>query len=92
MAREAIEHAARTDALDSSGRSWASLGYVLASAGRADEALDAYRQASAFFERKGNVALATNVRRTIALLRGEDGVGEPASPGAWGTTWPLSLT
>jgi tetratricopeptide (TPR) repeat protein len=88
-AREALEVLAGTEALDLRSRSWSSLGYVLASAGRIDEALETYREALGRFDRKGNVVSAGRVRRTIATLRAEDpGPGE-LPPGAWGTTWPL---
>jgi tetratricopeptide (TPR) repeat protein len=88
FAREALVEVAPTEAIDTQARSWTSLGYVLASAARVDDALDAYRQALDRYELKGNLPAAVRVRRTIARLTDEDAGAEPPSPGAWGTTWP----
>ena len=61
---------------------------MLASAGRTEDALKAYREALDLLERKGNVPSVTRVRRTMAILRGEDPGPAELPPGAWGTTWP----
>ncbi|MDP9298886.1 MAG: AAA family ATPase, partial [Actinomycetota bacterium] len=87
-AREALAEVAPTEAVDTQARSWTTLGYVLASATRVDEAHDAYREALDRYELKGNLPAALLVRRTIARLLDEDAGAEPPSPGAWGTTWP----
>jgi tetratricopeptide (TPR) repeat protein len=89
LAREALDLLAGTEAFDSRSRSWSSLAYVLASARRTDEALEAYGLALEMCERKGNVVSASRVRRTMAILRGEDPGPAELPPGAWGTTWPL---
>jgi len=89
LAREAIDVLAPTESLDLQSRSWTSLGYVLASAGLSDEALEAYREALGLLERKANVLSAARVRRTMAILRGDDPPPAELPPGAWGTTWPL---
>src|SRR5207245_2689750 len=83
-----LELVAPTEALDTRGRTWASFGYVLASAGSSDDALGAYSKALKCFEAKGNLPSAARVRRTIERLGGKDMASEPASPGTWGTTWP----
>jgi tetratricopeptide (TPR) repeat protein len=88
FAREALDIVEPTESLDTQARAWSSLGYVLASAGRTDEALDAYGEAFDRFEKKGNLPSAERVRRTIATLRGEQTGPSGTSPGAWGTTWP----
>ena len=88
LGREALDVLADTEALDTQSRSWSSLGYVLASAGRTEDALKAYREALDLLERKGNVPSVTRVRRTMAILRGEDPGPAELPPGAWGTTWP----
>ena len=89
FAREALEEVASTDSIETQARSWASLGYVLASAARTTEAIDAYGEALERFERKGCAPASDRVRRTIAVLRGEDPATPAPTPGAWGTTWPL---
>jgi class 3 adenylate cyclase/tetratricopeptide (TPR) repeat protein len=89
LAREAIDVLAPTESLDLQSRSWTSLGYVLASAGLRDEALEAYREALGLLERKANVLSAARVRHTMAVLRGDDPPPAELPPGAWGTTWPL---
>lgn len=89
FAREALVAVAPTEAIETQARTWASLGYVLASAGQTEEALEAYRESLDRYERKGNLPSAARVRRTIALLRGEDAGAEPVNLGSWGTTWPL---
>jgi tetratricopeptide (TPR) repeat protein len=91
LAREALDVLASTDSIDTISRSWSSLGYVLACAGRTDDALGAYAEALDRYERKGNIPSSSCVRRTMAHLRGEDAGAEPVPPGAWGTTWPLPL-
>jgi len=89
LGREALDVLAETESLDTQSRSWSSLAYVLASAGRVAEALDAYRRALEMLERKGNVVSAPRVRRTMAILRGENPGPPQLPPGPWGTTWPL---
>jgi tetratricopeptide (TPR) repeat protein len=91
LAREALDILAETESLDTQSRSWSSLAYVLASAGRVDEALDAYRRSLEMLERKGNVVSAPRVRRTMAILRGENPGPPQLPPGPWGTTWPLGV-
>ncbi len=88
FARQALGAVAPTEAIETQARVWSSLGYVLASAGRTDEALEAYDEALDRFEKKGNVPSAERVRGTIATLRGEDADAAGLSRGAWGTTWP----
>jgi class 3 adenylate cyclase/tetratricopeptide (TPR) repeat protein len=89
FAREALDVVAPTEAIETQARTWASLAYVLASAGRTEEALEAYREALGRYDRKGNRPSAERVRGTIARLQGEDAETEPVNVGAWGTTWPL---
>jgi tetratricopeptide (TPR) repeat protein len=91
FARAALAVVEPTESLDTQARTWAGLGYVLASAGRTDEAVDAYREALERFERKGIVASSVRVERTMAVLRGEDPGPDELGPGAWGTTWPLRV-
>ena len=88
FARAAIDIVEPTESLDTQARAWTSLGYVLASAGRTDEALEAYGEALARLERKGNVPSSERVRSTIATLRGDHTAAASVSPGAWGSTWP----
>jgi tetratricopeptide (TPR) repeat protein len=88
FAREAIDIVEPTESLDTQARAWTSLGYVLASAGRTEEALEAYGEALDRLETKGNLPSAERVRSTIATLRGEHTEAAGVSPGAWGTTWP----
>jgi class 3 adenylate cyclase/tetratricopeptide (TPR) repeat protein len=89
-AREAVEIAEGTEAIETQARQWASLGYVLATAGRRDHAVEAFRQALDRYEQKGNLVSSSRLRRTIATLLGEPPPsGESLPPGAWGTTWPL---
>ena len=87
FARDALDAVAGTDAIETQARTWSSLGYVLASAGRRDEAVEAYRAALDRFETKGNLPSAERVRTTIATLTGDAGPTD-VPHGAWGTTWP----
>ena len=88
FAREAMDVVAPTETVDTQARAWASLGYVLASASRTAEALEAYGEALELYERKDNAPSVRRVRQTIAILRGEDPGSDLPAPGAWGTTWP----
>ena len=88
FAREALDIVEPTESLDTQARAWSSLGYVLASAGRSEEALEAYAEALDRFVQKGNLPSAERVRTTIATLRGEDARASGIASGAWGTTWP----
>jgi tetratricopeptide (TPR) repeat protein len=88
ISRAAIDVVAETDAIESQGRSWSSLGYVLASAGRTGAALEAYGQAFDRFTTKGNVLSLSRVGGAIATLRGDDAAQERDPLGAWGTTLP----
>jgi class 3 adenylate cyclase/tetratricopeptide (TPR) repeat protein len=88
FARQALDAVAPTEAIETQARVWSSLGYVMASAGRTEEALEAYGEALDRFEKKGNLPSAERVRSTIATLRGEGADAAGLSPGAWGTTWP----
>jgi tetratricopeptide (TPR) repeat protein len=88
FAREALDIVEPTESLDTQARAWSSLGYVLASAGRSHEAVEAYAEALDRFVQKGNLPSAERVRRTIATLRGEGAGAAETTSGAWGTTWP----
>ena len=88
FAREALDIVEPTESLDTQARAWSSLGYVLASAGRSEEALEAYTEALDRFVQKGNLPSAERVRSTIATLHGEDAGAAGIANGPWGTTWP----
>ena len=63
LAQEAVELASRTQNLEGQANAHADLGEVLALAGRPREAADAYEEAVARYERKGDVVSAGRVRR-----------------------------
>jgi class 3 adenylate cyclase/predicted ATPase len=90
LAREALELLLQTEWIDKTAHSWSTLGYVLAVAGRTDEATGAYREALELCERKGMVLSIVRLQRTLVTLEG----GRPGPPtlpsGPWGTTWPLN--
>jgi tetratricopeptide (TPR) repeat protein len=63
LAQEAVELASRTQNLEGQANAHADLGEVLALAGRPREAADAYQEAVARYERKGDVVSAGRARR-----------------------------
>jgi len=69
LAREAVEIADATDWHIACGDAWASLGEVLALAGRSDEARTAYEHALERFERKGSLPDQESVRRRLTELQ-----------------------
>jgi tetratricopeptide (TPR) repeat protein len=91
LSREALGLLLETQSIDETAHGWSSLGYVLACAGRPKEALDAYREALERSELKGTVLSIARIRRTMAVLAGEDPGPTTVSPGPWGTTWPLDV-
>jgi class 3 adenylate cyclase/tetratricopeptide (TPR) repeat protein len=66
LAREGLELAQRADEIDHIGDAWADLHEVLRMAGRDQEAAEAAREGIAVYERKGNIAAASNLRRALA--------------------------
>jgi len=69
LAREAVGLAEQTDAIDSQGWAYADLGEVLALAGRFEEAAEAFEEAVARYERKGNMVMAERTRDRLSALR-----------------------
>jgi hypothetical protein len=67
-AREAVELASRTQNLEAQADACADLGEVLALAGRPGDAADAYGEALARYERKGDVVCAERARRARQKL------------------------
>jgi class 3 adenylate cyclase/tetratricopeptide (TPR) repeat protein len=61
-AREGVKIAEATELLNDQAEAWVALGEVLSVAGRKAEALEAFREALARYERKGNVAGVEGVR------------------------------
>jgi predicted ATPase len=68
LAREAAALTERTDLLNTHGDTLADLGEVIALAGRRDEAVAVFEQATEVFERKGNLASLERVRRAAGAL------------------------
>jgi len=66
LAREAVEIAAGTDALNLHGDALTRLAEVLRDAGRTDEAESAARDALALFERKGNIVSSQRATTFLA--------------------------
>jgi tetratricopeptide (TPR) repeat protein len=62
LAHEAVEIALETDMLNYQGDAWADLGEVLALAGNAAGAANAYERALDCYERKGNIVSAQRMR------------------------------
>ncbi|MDQ2982913.1 MAG: AAA family ATPase [Actinomycetota bacterium] len=69
LAQAATERAARTDALGDHASAQADLAYVLAIAGRRDEAAAALEEALALYQRKGNLVMAERTRARLADLQ-----------------------
>jgi tetratricopeptide (TPR) repeat protein len=69
LAREAVEIGEKTESLNSQAETYADLAEVLAIAGRAADAADAYREALERFERKENLVMAGRTRERIASYR-----------------------
>ena len=65
LVREGLAIAQRTDEIDHIADAWADVSEVLRLAGRDTEAVEAAQQAIAMYERKGNIAAASNLRRVI---------------------------
>ncbi len=65
LAREALALVAETDCLNDHASTLLDLAEVLRLAGRSGEATAAVRQAIELFERKENVAMATQARRLL---------------------------
>ena len=66
MVREGLEFAQRADEVNHQADAWADVHEVMKLAGRDDEAMDAANEAIAIYERKGNIAAASNLRREVA--------------------------
>jgi tetratricopeptide (TPR) repeat protein len=69
LAREAVAIADETEMLDAQGDAYADLGEVLALGGRPEDTVEALQQASARYERKGNVVMADRTRHRLSALR-----------------------
>jgi class 3 adenylate cyclase/tetratricopeptide (TPR) repeat protein len=69
LAREALEHAERTDQPDTLAEAHADLGEVLRLALRRTEAINEYKRALEEYERKGNLVASSDVRSQIVQLR-----------------------
>jgi tetratricopeptide (TPR) repeat protein len=69
LAREAVEIAERTDALNNQGDALCDLAEVLATAGRSEEAAQTLEQALERYERKKNLAMIAQVRPRLEALR-----------------------
>jgi tetratricopeptide (TPR) repeat protein len=69
LAREAVEIAEGTDALNYQGDAYGDLAEVLAAAGRAGEAVEALEQALDRYGRKKNLAMVAQVRPKLEELR-----------------------
>jgi class 3 adenylate cyclase/tetratricopeptide (TPR) repeat protein len=65
LAREAVTIASRTDYLENRALACADLGFVLARAGRTDEARGALLESLELMERKGIAALAPRIRASL---------------------------
>jgi len=70
LAREAVEIAKLTDALNHHGDALCDLAEVLAAAGRTDEAAETLEQALERYERKKNLAMLAQMRPQLEALRG----------------------
>ena len=70
LAREAVEIAKLTDALNHHGDALCDLAEVLAAAGRTDEAAETLEQALEYYQRKKNLAMVAQVRPQLEALRG----------------------
>jgi class 3 adenylate cyclase/tetratricopeptide (TPR) repeat protein len=68
LAREAVEIAEQTDALNDRGGALSDLAEVLGAAGRMDEAAAALEQALDCYERKKNLVMADRIRTKLAEL------------------------
>ena len=68
LAREAAALTERTDLLNTHGDTLTDLGEVIALAGRRDQAVAVFEQATEVFERKGNLASLERVRRAAGAL------------------------
>jgi hypothetical protein len=69
IAREGIRRADGTDLVDLQAQAYEALADVLAPAGRHHDALGAIERANDLYERKGNVAAATNAQARLTQLR-----------------------
>jgi tetratricopeptide (TPR) repeat protein len=69
LAREAVAIGEGTDALNYQGDALCDLAEVLAAAGRGDEAVAALQQALKRYERKKNLAMASQVHQQLDALR-----------------------
>jgi tetratricopeptide (TPR) repeat protein len=67
LVREGLAIAQRTDEVDHIADAWADLAEVLRLADRADETPEAAHTAVEWYERKGNIAEAANVRRAFSF-------------------------
>jgi tetratricopeptide (TPR) repeat protein len=70
-AREAVAIGEETEVLDAQGDTYADLAEVLLLAGRAEEAAEAFEQALARYERKGNIVMAARTRDRLEALKEE---------------------
>ena len=71
LAREAVAMSGGTETLNGQGDANADLAEVLVLAGRAEDATEAFEQALARYERKGNVVMAARMRDRLEGLRQE---------------------
>jgi len=71
LAREAVAITEGTDILSGQGEALAELAEVLASAGRTEEAVDAFERALERYGRKKNLAMVAQVRPRLEALRHE---------------------
>ena len=69
LAREALEIAESTDALNYQGDAFSDLAEVLAAAGRTDEAAEALERALERYQRKKNLAMVAQVKPKLEELR-----------------------
>jgi len=77
LARDALEHAERTDQPDTLAEAHADLAEVLRMAGRRAEAVNQLEQAVSHYDRKGNLVAAAQVRAQMVSLRPYEGPEEP---------------
>lgn len=69
LAREALDHAERTDQPDTLAEAYADLAEVLRMAGRRAEVANQYGRALGLYERKGNLVAARQIRELMVPLR-----------------------
>ena len=70
LARESVSLVERTDSPEMQGDAYAALGAVLASGGRTESAVEAFREALTRFEAKENLVAAASTRAELERLEG----------------------